>query len=241
MRPGSLDEPWASCHASRKFWSRRSYPNMTYWMRPPPFGALDQALPRAPVGVMRAIPGRTRSPQEGLKCDHPQRHRSGSDGRSRSGRQEAIPGQADRRDRRWHVHRRLHPRHRRHVIGAITLDLDMSLYWEGLIGASALIGIFIGGPLGGWLADKFGRKPLFSDRPGDLHRRFGRCSSSSTRAWQLFAGPVADGHRDRRRLLGRLAAAGRIRARPAARQAAGLLRGRLVRRLHGRLHRSATC
>ena len=47
------------------------------------------------------------------------------------------------------------------VIGALTLDLGMSLFWEGLIGASALIGIFIGGPLGGWLADKLGRKPLF--------------------------------------------------------------------------------
>ncbi|MEN0135428.1 MAG: MFS transporter, partial [Rhodococcus sp. (in: high G+C Gram-positive bacteria)] len=47
------------------------------------------------------------------------------------------------------------------VIGAITLDLQMSLFWEGLIGASALIGIFVGGPLGGWLADKLGRKPLF--------------------------------------------------------------------------------
>ena len=30
------------------------------------------------------------------------------------------------------------------------------------LGASALIGIFIGGPLGGWLADKLGRKPLFT-------------------------------------------------------------------------------
>ncbi|MGV9867474.1 MFS transporter [Rhodococcus koreensis] len=48
------------------------------------------------------------------------------------------------------------------VIGAITLDLGMSLFWEGLIGASALIGIFVGGPLGGWLADKLGRKPLFT-------------------------------------------------------------------------------
>src|SRR6476620_5029417 len=48
------------------------------------------------------------------------------------------------------------------VIGGIALDLGMSLYWEGLIGASALIGIFIGGPLGGWLADKLGRKPLFT-------------------------------------------------------------------------------
>ncbi|MFC9556393.1 MFS transporter [Rhodococcus sp. NPDC056960] len=48
------------------------------------------------------------------------------------------------------------------VIGAITVDLDLSLAVEGLIGASALIGIFFGGPLGGWLADKLGRKPLFA-------------------------------------------------------------------------------
>lgn len=48
------------------------------------------------------------------------------------------------------------------VIGVIAVDLNTSLIWEGLIGASALIGIFIGGPLGGWLADKLGRKPLFT-------------------------------------------------------------------------------
>ncbi|AKS36441.1 MFS transporter [Mycolicibacterium goodii] len=48
------------------------------------------------------------------------------------------------------------------VIGVIAVDLNMSLVWEGLIGSSALVGIFIGGPLGGWLADKLGRKPLFT-------------------------------------------------------------------------------
>ncbi|GAA4867167.1 MFS transporter [Saccharopolyspora cebuensis] len=48
------------------------------------------------------------------------------------------------------------------VIGAISTELDMSVYGEGLVGASALIGIFAGGPLGGWLADKFGRKPMFT-------------------------------------------------------------------------------
>lgn len=48
------------------------------------------------------------------------------------------------------------------AIGAAADELHMSLVWEGLIGASALIGIFVGGPLGGWLADKYGRKPIFS-------------------------------------------------------------------------------
>jgi MFS transporter, putative metabolite transport protein len=47
------------------------------------------------------------------------------------------------------------------VIGTITEDLQFSAVWEGLIGAAALFGIFIGSPLGGWLGDKFGRKPLF--------------------------------------------------------------------------------
>ncbi|WP_236655059.1 MFS transporter [Burkholderia pyrrocinia] len=48
------------------------------------------------------------------------------------------------------------------VMPAISSDLHLSPAWEGLIGASALIGIFIGGPLGGWLADKVGRRPMFT-------------------------------------------------------------------------------
>ncbi|HKR40615.1 MAG TPA: MFS transporter [Paraburkholderia sp.] len=48
------------------------------------------------------------------------------------------------------------------VMPAITADLHLSLAWQGLIGASALIGIFVGGPLGGWLADRVGRKPMFT-------------------------------------------------------------------------------
>ncbi|MBT2515692.1 MFS transporter [Arthrobacter sp. ISL-30] len=47
------------------------------------------------------------------------------------------------------------------VMPALTADLDLSLTWQGLIGASALIGIFFGGPIGGYLADKIGRKPMF--------------------------------------------------------------------------------
>lgn len=48
------------------------------------------------------------------------------------------------------------------VMPAITRDLALSDAWQGLIGASALIGIFIGGPLGGYLADRIGRKPMFT-------------------------------------------------------------------------------
>ncbi|MGF6768051.1 putative MFS transporter [Paraburkholderia sp. GAS199] len=48
------------------------------------------------------------------------------------------------------------------VMPAITNDLHLTLAWQGLIGASALIGIFVGGPLGGWLADKVGRRPMFT-------------------------------------------------------------------------------
>ncbi|WP_395334678.1 MFS transporter [Novosphingobium sp. BL-8H] len=48
------------------------------------------------------------------------------------------------------------------LMPSITQDLNLSLAWQGLIGASALIGIFLGGPLGGYLADKIGRKPMFT-------------------------------------------------------------------------------
>src|SRR6476469_3145191 len=47
------------------------------------------------------------------------------------------------------------------VIGTIGTDLHITEIWEGLIAASALLGILFGSPIGGWAADKFGRKPLF--------------------------------------------------------------------------------
>lgn len=43
-----------------------------------------------------------------------------------------------------------------------TPELGLSTSWQGLIGASALIGIFFGGFLGGWLTDKFGRQILYT-------------------------------------------------------------------------------
>jgi MFS transporter, putative metabolite transport protein len=71
------------------------------------------------------------------------------------------------------------------VIGTIATDLQFSALGEGLIAAAALMGIFIGSPLGGWLGDKFGRKPLFM---ADMALF---CIASALQffvdsAWQLF-------------------------------------------------------
>ncbi|MEV7390338.1 MULTISPECIES: MFS transporter [unclassified Streptomyces] len=44
---------------------------------------------------------------------------------------------------------------------ALTADLHLSTLMEGLVGASPLIGIFVGGPVFGRLADRFGRRPVF--------------------------------------------------------------------------------
>lgn len=44
----------------------------------------------------------------------------------------------------------------------ITSALELSNFWQGMVAASALIGIFFGGFLGGWLTGRFGRKyPYF--------------------------------------------------------------------------------
>lgn len=47
------------------------------------------------------------------------------------------------------------------ALAHISTSLALSSFWEGLIAASALIGIFFGGFLGGWLTDRLGRKRLF--------------------------------------------------------------------------------
>src|SRR5689334_18080134 len=44
----------------------------------------------------------------------------------------------------------------------ITPYMDLSVNEQGLVGASALIGIFFGAFLGGRLTDKFGRRLLFT-------------------------------------------------------------------------------
>ncbi|MEW2468489.1 MFS transporter [Streptomyces sp. NPDC046994] len=47
------------------------------------------------------------------------------------------------------------------ALAALTTDLHLSTLWQGLVGASPLIGIFVGGPVFGWLADRMGRRPVF--------------------------------------------------------------------------------
>lgn len=47
------------------------------------------------------------------------------------------------------------------ITAKMTAALGVSTFWEGLIAAGALFGILFGAPLGGWAADRYGRKPLF--------------------------------------------------------------------------------
>lgn len=51
------------------------------------------------------------------------------------------------------------------IIGVVMLQmteaLSLTTFWQGMIAASALIGVFIGGFLGGWFTDKYGRKILY--------------------------------------------------------------------------------
>ncbi|KAA8696570.1 MFS transporter [Pseudomonas caricapapayae] len=47
------------------------------------------------------------------------------------------------------------------VMLQLTSDLQLDGFWEGMIAASALIGIFFGGFIGGWLTDLMGRRIIF--------------------------------------------------------------------------------
>ena len=43
----------------------------------------------------------------------------------------------------------------------VTSALNLSEFWQGMIAASALMGVFFGGFIGGWLTDKLGRKTVY--------------------------------------------------------------------------------
>lgn len=55
------------------------------------------------------------------------------------------------------------------IIGVASVQFSAALhlngFWEGMVAASALIGIFFGGFFGGWLTDKIGRKKLYLVTP----------------------------------------------------------------------------
>lgn len=48
------------------------------------------------------------------------------------------------------------------ALAQMTTDLSLSATWQGLIGAGALIGLFIGGIAIGWVADLIGRRVMYT-------------------------------------------------------------------------------
>ncbi|MGY4640718.1 MFS transporter [Pseudomonas sp. TE24901] len=67
----------------------------------------------------------------------------------------------------------------------VTGALALTEFWQGLIAASALIGVFFGGFIGGWLTDKLGRKKVYFIGPS----LFIVCSLAQfwvESAWALF-------------------------------------------------------
>lgn len=47
----------------------------------------------------------------------------------------------------------------------LTADLNVNTFWQGMIAASALIGIFFGSIIAGWLGGRFGRQKLYFVAP----------------------------------------------------------------------------
>jgi putative MFS transporter len=71
------------------------------------------------------------------------------------------------------------------VLPLITVELGMSAIWAGLIGASSLLGIFVGSPIAGYLTDRFGRRRMFTlDIVAFV--LLGVLQGLVTRPWQLF-------------------------------------------------------
>lgn len=71
------------------------------------------------------------------------------------------------------------------VLMPLSRELGVSPVWAGLIGASSLIGIFFGAPIGGLLTDRLGRKQLFLVDIC-LFVVFGVLQAFVAQGWQLF-------------------------------------------------------
>jgi putative MFS transporter len=71
------------------------------------------------------------------------------------------------------------------VLVPLSRELGISPVWAGLIGASSLIGIFLGAPIGGFLTDRFGRRKLFM-LDICLFVVLGVGQAFVTAGWQLF-------------------------------------------------------
>src|SRR4051812_1591625 len=71
------------------------------------------------------------------------------------------------------------------VLPLIATSMHISPLWAGLIGASSLIGIFLGSPIVGYLTDRFGRRrPFLIDIVAFVI--LGLLQGVVTEPWQLF-------------------------------------------------------
>ncbi len=80
-----------------------------------------------------------------------------------------------RQDRRADVRRALHGRLALGTIGyaltSLNRQMPLDAFWMGIIGSSALIGIFLGSLFFGWLSDRLGRQRIFLTELSDHHAR----------------------------------------------------------------------
>ena len=96
------------------------------------------------------------------------------------------------------------------ALPSATDDLGLSSVWQGLIGASALIGMFFGGLIFGLLTDRLGRSACIGSICWYLSSaRFSQFFAAE--AWHARA-PPDHGHRTRRRLPNRHRAGHRVLA-----------------------------
>jgi len=118
----------------------------------------------------------------------------------------------------------------------LTPALALSTSQQGLLGASALIGIFFGAPLGGWATDRFGRQTLYTI---DLLAIVGSSVAQfwADDFWVLFGLRAVDRHGRRRRLPNRDITTDRVHSAQEPRSTRGRAHDGLVRRGRRRIRR----